>query len=295
MKRRSAFGMKGEIVMAFKFEKDKFYMQPVFFGPTTTMQSMEGKRMLHQPSNVECLGVSFETNQEQVDALLPECFTSNAPVISVQACEFNDIGWLAGHSYTLINISTPVHFKGERDDLDGDLVLVMFENHADPIVAGRDGIGYSKIYADMPKFGHYEGKCTARAYSWDFKFMDLQLDLNGEAEDPKRMMDLAAQSQGKMNYRYIPSVDDITVPDAEYPVFNPKTWEKPADYKWEVKPPQAQFCKGTVKFYEPQWEDMPTYYRVGKGLADLEIKKYLGGQHIFYTEPCDYMHSFRLR
>ena len=77
---------------------------------------------------------------------------------------------------------------------------VMFENHADPIVAGRDGIGYSKIYADMPKFGHYEGKCTARAYSWDFKFMDLQLDLNGEAEDPKRMMDLAAQSQGKMNY-----------------------------------------------------------------------------------------------
>ena len=227
--------------MAFKFEKDKFYMQPVFFGPTTTMQSMEGKRMLHQPSNVECLGVSFETNQEQVDALLPECFTSNAPVISVQACEFNDIGWLAGHSYTLINISTPVHFKGERDDLDGDLVLVMFENHADPIVAGRDGIGYSKIYADMPKFGHYEGKCTARAYSWDFKFMDLQLDLNGEAEDPKRMMDLAAQSQGKMNYRYIPSVDDITVPDAEYPVFNPKKWEKPADYKWEVKPPQAQF------------------------------------------------------
>ena len=37
MKRRSALGMKGEIVMAFKFEKDKFYMQPVFFGPTTTM------------------------------------------------------------------------------------------------------------------------------------------------------------------------------------------------------------------------------------------------------------------
>ena len=35
---------------------------------------------------------------------------------------------------------------------------------------------------------------AARAYSWDFKFMDLQLDLNGEAEDPKRMMDLAAQS-----------------------------------------------------------------------------------------------------
>lgn len=51
-------------------------------------------------------------------------------MISVQACEFNDIGWLAGHSYTLINVSTPVHFKGERDDLDGDLVLVMFENHA---------------------------------------------------------------------------------------------------------------------------------------------------------------------
>ncbi|MFR6258298.1 MAG: hypothetical protein ACLULK_05925 [Anaerovoracaceae bacterium] len=80
-----------------------------------------------------------------------------------------------------------------------------------------------------------------------------------------------------------------------YPAFNPKKWEKPDDYKWDIKAPQSKFCKGTVEFYEPEWEDMPTYYRVGKGLADLEVKKYLGAQHIFYTEPCDYMHCYRLR
>lgn len=281
--------------MSFKFEKDKFYMQPVFFGPMTTMQNMQGERILHQPADVECLGVSFETNPDQIVALLPEGFTSNEPVVSVQVCEFANIGWLAGHTYSLINISTPVHFKGERDELDGDLILVMFENHADPIVAGRDGIGYSKIYADIPRFTHYEGIYTAKAYSWDFPFMKLQIDVNKPAEDPDRMMKLAAQSQGKMNYRYIPSVDDITVPDVAYPVFNPKKWEKPADYKWEIKAPQSKFCKGSVKFYEPEWEDMPTYYRVGKGLADLEIRKYLGAQHILYSEPCDYMHSYRLR
>lgn len=281
--------------MSFKFEKDKFYMQPVFFGPTTTMQTMDGKRTLHQPANGECLGVSFETNQEQIDALLPECFTSNAPVISVQACEFSDIGWLAGHTYNLVNVSTPVHFKGKEHDVDGDLVLVMFENHADPIVAGRDGIGYSKIYADIPRFTHYEGVYTAKASSWDFEFMKLQLDTNKEAEDPKCMMELAAKSQGKMNYRYIPSVDDITVPDVEYPVFNPKKWDKPEDYKWEIKAPESKFCKGTIKFNEPEWTDMPTYYRVGKALADLEIKKYLGGQYIKYTEACDYMHAYRLK
>ena len=281
--------------MGFKFEQGKMYMMPVFFGPTTTMQSMDGNLMLHQPATVECLGVSFETNPEQIEALLPEGFTSNAPVISVQACEFADIGWLAGHTYTLISVSTPVNFKGEKDNVNGDLVLVMFENHADPIVAGRDGIGYSKIYADMPEFTHYEGVYTAKASSWDFEFMKLQIDLNKKAEDPERMMKLAAQSQGKINYRYIPSVDDVTVPEISYPVFNPKKWEKPADYKWEIKEPQMQFCGGTVEFREPAWEDMPTYYRVGKGLADLEIKKYLGAQHIIYTEPCDYMHSYRLR
>ena len=281
--------------MSFKCEKDKFYMQPIFFGPTTTMQNMEGQRILHQPSDAECLGVSFETEPEQIEALLPEGFTSNAPVISVQACEFANIGWLSGHTYNLINVSTPVHFKGDRDDIDGDLVLVMFENHADPIVAGRDGIGYSKIYADIPRFSHYEGKYTARASSWNFPFMKLQIDVNGEAEDPEMMAELAAKSQGKMNYRYIPSVDDITVPDVEYPVFNPKKWDKPADYKWEIKPPQSKFCKGTVEFYEPEWEDMPTYYRVGKALADFKIKRFLGGQHILYTEPCDYMHCYRLR
>lgn len=281
--------------MSFKCEKGKFYMQPIFFGPTTTMQSLDGKRILHQPAKGECLGVTFETNQDQIDELLPECFTSNAPVISVQACEFADIGWLAGHTYNLINISTPVHFKGREHDLDGDLVLVMFENHADPIVAGRDGIGYSKIYADIPRFSHYEGIVTARASSWDFPFMKLTLDLNKEAEDPNRLMELASQSQGKMNYRYIPSVDDITVADVEYPVFNPKKWDKPENYSWEIEPPVSKFCKAEIKFNEPDWTDMPTYYRVGKALADFEIKKYLGGQYIKYTEVCDYTHAFRLK
>lgn len=282
--------------MGLKFEDGKIYFMPVFWGPTSIMQDLDkGGAILHQPADVECLGVSFETNPEQIEALLPERFTSIEPVISVQACEFKDIGWLAGHSYTLINISTPVHFEGKEHQVDGDLVLAMFENHADPIVAGREGIGYSKIYADMPKFSHYEGKYTAKASSWGFEFMKLQIDVNTEAPDAQRMMKLAAQSQGKINYRYVPMIDDVTKAEISYPVFNPKKWEKPADYKWEIKKPQMKFCSGTVEFKEPKWEDMPTWYRVGKGLADLEIKKYLGAQHIIYSEPCDYMHSYKLQ
>ena len=72
--------------------------------------------------------------------------TSDFVYYSVCLCEFTNLGWLAGKTYNLININVPVHFKGDRDDLDGDLVLVMFENHADPIVGNRDTIGYSKIY-----------------------------------------------------------------------------------------------------------------------------------------------------
>ena len=85
--------------MSFKFEKDKFYMQPVFFGPTTTMQNMQGERILHQPADVECLGVSFETNPDQIVALLPEGFTSNEPVVRIRQYRLACGTYLQPHKY----------------------------------------------------------------------------------------------------------------------------------------------------------------------------------------------------
>lgn len=292
--------------MRFKFEKDKVYEMPVFFGPVPVPKNPgPGGRYVHKkPADVEAISVFFETDSEKLESILPEGFSLNAPVLSVIVCEFGNIGNFAGHTYYLINISTPVHFDGSRDHLDGDLILAMFENHAEPIIGGRDLLGYSKIYADIPRFVKNNNIYKASAFSWGFKFMDLSIDLSKPAEHPEKIKRLIATSKGKFNYKYIQATTDnsdskdgfyTAGADVSYPTFNPKEWKKPDDYPFTLKQAETQFCSGKVKFYCPEFEDMPTYWHIGQFLSKLEIKSYLGAQHLVYNDPCDYSHVYHLR
>ncbi len=289
--------------MGFKFENGKAYEMPVFFGPAPIPKNLDsnGKAVLNKPGDIEAITVLFETDAAKINSLLPEGYTSNAPVLSVAVCEFANIGNFAGNTYYLINISTPVHFDGARDHLDGDLILAMFENHGEPIVGGRDQLGYSKIFCDIPRFVNNNPIYKASAFSWGFKFMDLAIDLRKPAENPDKIKQLAAKSQGKFNYKYIQKTPDLGEPmgaggaDACYSTFNPKAWKKPDDYAYTFKPVETQFCSGSVKFYNPEPDDMPTYWHIGQFLAKLEIKKYLGAQHTIYNDPCDYSHVYRLK
>lgn len=289
--------------MGFQFEKNKVYEMPVFFGPMPGNKNLDskGQYVLMKPADVEALTVLFETDPGALEALLPDGFSLNAPVLSVAECEFANIGYFAGNTYTLLNLSVPVHYRGVEEELDGDLVLVMFENNADPIVGGRDLLGYSKIYADLPRFIKNGRTIRGSASSWGFRFMDLTLDLNAQPEDVLRMKELAALSQGKFNYKYIQATPYKDTgygkggADICYPVFNPKAWTKPEDYPFTIREPEIQFCAGRIQFHEPGAEEMPNYRHIAQYLANLKIKRYLGAQHSVYNDPCDYSHVYRLK
>lgn len=295
--------------MSLKFEKDKVYQMPVFFGPGS-MQCDPGngdrpaKNMNShfQPGEVQVVQVTYETEREVLEKMIPECYTLNDPYVSVCLCEFTNLGWLAGKTYNLININVPVHFKGDRDDLDGDLVLVMFENHADPIVGGRDTMGYSKIYCDIPRVQHDENKYIATASSWDFRFMKMELDISKPIPDMETFKSNEARSAGKMHYKYVPDVmekgedpaTNFTKPAIAYPTILPK-WQRPDDYPYNLRIPDIDFCDGKVEFYKPEWTDMHTYYNVGVGLNSLVCKRVIGAKHLIYDEPCEYTTCYKLR
>lgn len=289
--------------MGFKFEKNKVYEMPVFFGPMPGNKNLnkDGKYELMKPADVEALTVQFETNASQLESLLPEGFSLRAPVFSVAECEFANIGYFGGHTYTLLNLSIPVHYTGAEEQLDGDLILVMFENEADPIVGGRDLLGYSKIYAEMPRFIKNGKTIRGSASSWGFRFMDLKLNLQEKAPSEEEMKALAAASQGKFNYKYIQTTPYKEMgygtggADICYPTFNPKAWKKPENYPYTFRTPDVQFCSGQVQFYEPKDDEMPNYAHIARFLSGLEVKRYLGAQHSLYNDPCDYSHLYRLR
>ena len=289
--------------MGFQFEKNKIYEMPVFFGPMPGNKNLDenGKYILMKPADVEALTVQFETNPAQLEQLLPDGFSLRAPIFSAAECEFANIGYFGGHTYTLLNLSIPVHYSGAEEQIDGDLILVMFENEADPIVGGRDLLGYSKIYAQMPRFIKNGRTIRASASSWGFKFMDLTLELDKPAPDAEQMKELAAASQGKFNYKYIQTTPYKETgygkggADVCYPTFNPKVWEKPQDYPFELQKPETKFCGGHIQFHTPGPDDMPNYSHIARFLAELDIRRYIGAQHSLYNDPCDYSHLYRLK
>lgn len=289
--------------MGFQIEKNKVYEMPVFFGPVPIPKNKDdtGNYILKKPANVEAVTIMFETDAAKLEALLPPGFSLNDPIVSVAECEFANIGYFGGNTYTLLNISVPVHYDGMEEKLDGDLVLVMFENHADPIVGGRDQLGYAKIYADMPRFVKNGKTIKASASSWGFKFMELCIDPGKQAEDPEKMEALATMSRGKFNYKYIQSTPYKEVgygnggADACYPTFNPKAWTMPEDYPFTIRQPENSYCSGQIRFNSPDEDEVPAYWHIIRYLANLDIKRYLGVRHSFYNDPCDYSHVYRLR
>jgi acetoacetate decarboxylase len=280
--------------MGFKFEKDKAYQMPVYFGPSEVAGHYPMVYPYTRPADVEAISVIFETDPDKIDSLLPEGYTSRAPMLSVIVCEFANCGWLGGNTYYLINICTPVHFDGEKDHLDGDLVLVMYENAFTPIVGGRDNLGYSKIYCDIDRFRKpdYDVIKTS-AYEWGFKFMDISIDLSKPAESAEKIQAVNAKSEGRFNLKYIPATGANGY-DVCYSTFNPKTWTKPQDYPYNFKLAETKFCSGKVKFYAPQPEDIPRFWHIPAFLSKLPMN-YLGAQHMIHNDACDYTHVYRLR
>jgi len=282
---------------------------PVFFGPSSISKRgpRNGKPAADlntylQPAEVEVIGVTYETDREVLESMIPDCYTLNDPFVSVLVCDFHYLGWAAGKSYNLVNVNCPVHFKGEKDDLDGDLVMVMYEDHPDPIIGGRETMGYSKIYADIQSIEHDEQYYRSGASEWDFKFMNMEIDTSRPAADQKTFMANEARSQGKLHLKYFPKTmekggdpaTNFTEPDVCYPTILPK-WVKPDDYPYETIDPKPVYCDGKVEFYEPTWEQMPTYQGVCKGLSSLTVKRVIGAKHVFYSDPCHYTTCYRLR
>ncbi|MFC1937994.1 acetoacetate decarboxylase family protein, partial [Chloroflexota bacterium] len=138
--------------MPYKFQPGMIYRMPTHFGPALGLRQSEAGPS-HAPDFRDTMrwSVSFLTNREQLDQLLPEGFEVGAePVVTVEAAYMTNIDWLAGRGYNVLGVTFPAVFKGEKDHVSGNFLSVMWENLCDPIICGREEIGWSKIYAELP-------------------------------------------------------------------------------------------------------------------------------------------------
>jgi hypothetical protein len=132
---------------------------------------------------------------------------------------------------------------------------------ADPIITGREELGYAKLFADLrsrPE-GRDAHRCVA---SWDgHTFAELEFDGITEVTP-----EAAAQQDGVLHFRYVPGVDAGSEPDYMGAVLTPAVDG--------VKVIRQATAAGRVRFVRSSWEQLPTFYNVVNALERLPVVSY---------------------
>lgn len=264
--------------MAYNFEKGMMYMMPTHFGPMTgPRQGPDGQQFecRDNPKSTS-YSVSFLTNSEQIEELLPRGFSLNGdPVVTINQTHMKEIEWLAGRGYNVMGVTFPVIYSGTKDRAIGPFLSVLWENLADPILTGREQLGFAKIYCELPEPVVCQGE-TFLSGSWlGFRFIDIRLrnmeivtTENNPAPPAPGKNDILT---GQLHLKYLPSTDNSSRDgvDAVYATLTPSR-----DTNQKVL--QMWRGDGTVNFHAARWQDMPTQFRIVNALKNLEIKEYLG-------------------
>ncbi len=200
-----------------KLDKTKLYRMPLIAGP---FFDLDDRPRLAYP-HIEVLAFQYLTEKQAIEALIPECYKpADEPVVTILFSQNNGLEFMAGAGYSLAAVQVAVRFDGDQDHVEGDLILVMFENHTWPILAGREDLGIPKLYADISTIRESaDGNRKAMASQWGRLLFSLELPpLKSQIAPVRLVANRRINARPWLGYKYIPSLDGP--PDADYPTIS---------------------------------------------------------------------------
>jgi acetoacetate decarboxylase len=250
--------------MPYQFEPGRIYRMPTHFGPAP------GPRQMPAEANVDptrsprktLISASFLTEAAALERHIPERFALvGDPVVTVEFHYMTDIDWLAGRGYTMIHVWWPVVFNGQRDQVVGRFLAVMWENLADPIITGRGEIGQPKLYAEIPELRAGDASYHCEASWMGFRFLDVRVT---ERLASTSKSNPGPQMQGTLMLKYVPRTGAWGDADICQVSFTPALTP-------DLTVESHKEAEGSVIFHRAAWRDLPTMYHVVNALADLPV------------------------
>jgi len=257
--------------MGYSFDSNRQYLMPTHFGPMAgPRHSPDGTRFPDPDNRIkETCAVSFLSTERALSALMPDGFELNGePIVTVTFSYMTNIAWLAGRGYNMLGVTIPARIRSRSKNVVGPFLLVLWENMADPIITGREQLGFNKIYCDLPERAEYGGQTTCRASWMGHEFCVMRVrNTKPTAVTPKHAPAAGDESASMLHLRYIPDVGNWGKTLVCEPVVSPSS-----SGNLEVN----RTGEGEVVFHETLWEDMPTQYHIVEGLRALPQVKNLG-------------------
>ena len=242
------------------------YRMPRVFGALPGPRNVP-KDKQHLPNNQSnlTLTVTALTDAARLSELLPpDCVLDGDPLLTVTIAYMSNIGWLAGHGYAMLSVRFKIsHDAQNRGKRNGLFMPVLWENLADPIVTGREELGFAKLYADLPPPIIVGDNCSALASWRNFRFFDLQIEDLADAPIP------APQAEGSFHHKYIPKTGSLSESDVDYLEYAPP--DAAATGYGPLRTTRFRRGRGSFAFHPTRWEDIPFQYPIINALAELPI------------------------
>lgn len=242
-----------------KLDPSKYYRMPLAMGPIFDRK----KDLKLAYPQAEALAFQYLTDPESLAALLPDCYRpGKEPLVTVVFSQYNGLSFMSGGGYRMATVMVSTRFDGKQDHLEGDYILVMFENDTWPIIGGREDLGVPKIYADISNLkilpdGHLRWEASQAGH------LLFGLDvppMKGQMGVVRTFTSRQINSRPYLGYKYIPSFEGP--PDADYPtVIHMQT---KLEKLWMGK-------KAVLRFGMARYEDIGVVRNLLDTLATLTI------------------------
>ncbi len=283
-----------------KQNRNLYWRQPTVFGP------MPGPRQdFHGNSHLSSLSsssssitatIQFKTSATLLRTLFPNpSYRFNKPDTVTRASfsvqTLKNMAWLGGGSYDLLGfyIHDVQYTTRSGETLHGSYCPVMFENLTDPILSGREELGYPKLYSDISITPRNDGDASDvearigwRGAEWaTFRWRGLRdqaqqqpssavVSQNGAHQEDDDGKDNNSHEEGMFVHKCIPASDGAERgkhrADVEYDVFIPASKTGVTRTKRVRKAEHADF-----KFEDLGFQRLPTLHHIVSRLAEIPV------------------------
>lgn len=256
--------------MSYRFEAQRQYLMPTHFGPMSGPRAQpDGSRFPVPDGRMrEIFSISCLSERSALEARLPEGFELYGdPVFTVTFTYMTNIDWLAGRGYNMLGVTVPARVRHKGAWLVGPFLLVLWENLADPIITGREQLGFNKIWCELPEPIRVGANATCIASWLGHSF--ARLDVEGlEDAEPARPVQLPAghSAASLLHLRYFPRIGALSEAAVCEPVVSPAA-------SAAGKALETRRGRGELAISATRWEDMPTQFHIIEGLRALPMRE----------------------
>lgn len=258
---------------------DVYYRQPSVFGPMPgPRQDFWGRSRALASANAKycTISIRIKTSRTLLKNLLPNSAYSFSGTGSVAYATFSlttldGLDWLAGGGYNHFGLYIHgIEYKQADGNIkQGTYLPVMFEDLTDPIISGREELGFPKLFSDI-NVDKRKDSCHVTT-SWRGAVWG-EMNLTGLEEEKEAIaVDTGSSNQGLLVHRYMPSVgrEGKGSPEAEYPVFI--DWAEESQIVPCKTTRVLKASQGDIQINGLDWNQLPTLHHVISRLAEIPV------------------------